>query len=86
MFRNSQLDRIEKKLDFLRKFLGEVHTDVLLNKAVASVSPAKAPKKRGRPAKRPEYDPEFFEKEVLKPAKRKYVRSGKYAKITTKKK
>lgn len=43
------------------------------------VSPAKAPKKRGRPSFQ-EYE------EIVGRAKRKYIKSGKYAKVTTKKK
>lgn len=66
MFRNAQLDRIEKYLGFLHgqiESLPDYHAFLMLRQnATKTVSPAK------------------------KPAKRKYVRSGKYAKVTTKKK
>lgn len=74
MFRNKQLDRIEKKLDTLLSAILREPGSIMWNgekwvfvdtEVSASVSPTKAPEKK----------------------KRKYVKSGKYSKkVTTKKK
>ena len=49
MFNSRQLDRIEKKLDYLTKFLGDVYTEVLLvpkKRVELSNTDENAPKKR----------------------------------------
>lgn len=73
IWNKKQLDRIEKKLDTLNSWLARDITEIrffLADLPPDTVSPAKAPKKRGK-------------KPVEKPAKRKYVKSGKYKKVTT---
>lgn len=80
MFRNKQLDRIEKKLDTLNSWLARDITEIrffLADLPPEPVSPAKAPKKRKRLSFQ-EYE------EAVGKTKRKYVKSGKYAKKLTK--
>lgn len=76
MFNSKKIKDLQNRVSGLEMQLIALQNAVFLNEKLQPVSPAKAPKKRGRPAKK-----------VETPTKRKYVKSGKYAKkVTTKKK
>lgn len=77
MFRNKQLDRIEKKIDRLQAEFEVVLDEVYSKKSSYIKLDTKNVDKAVRGMRK-------IGKKAEKP-KRKYVRSGKYAKVTTKK-
>lgn len=92
MFRNAQLDRIEKKLDtILNRLPAELLWDGFdwnrIEIPLPSVSPAKPRPKAFKKKATSKLQEEVRKILTEDKPKRKYVRSGKYAKkVTTKKK